>query len=298
MKQRRLGTSQLMVSELSLGCMSLPQQKDEAEAIIQTALAYGINYFDTADLYNQGANEELIGQLLAPVRSDIYIATKVGNKWTEGQDGWTWDVSSDYLNRAVRNSLQRLNTDYIDLYQLHGGTTDDNLDEVIDTFDALKKEGLIREYGLSSIRPNVISRFVPNSDAVSVMMQYSALDRRAEEWFSMIEQAGASVVTRGTIAKGLLTYEWQQRIQQDGYLEYSYEQLTALLQQLEQQYGNLQAAAIAFNLNNTAIASTVIGASSNEQLRTSLAAYELSQELIDISAIQAQTIAAKYTAHR
>lgn len=298
MKHRTLGNSDLAVSELALGCMSLPTDIDEAAPIIQTALDCGINYFDTADLYNQGANEEMLGQLLKPVRDEVYIATKVGNKWVDGEEGWSWDASADYINRAVRNSLKRLDTDYIDLYQLHGGTSDDNLGEVIETFEALKKEGLIREYGISSIRPNVISRFVPNSDAVSVMMQYSILDRRPEEWFPMIEQANASVVSRGTIAKGLLSYEWKERITEKGYESYDYEALTALLTTLEQTYGNLQAAALAFNLNNTAIASTVIGASSNEQLNATLAAYELSQEIVDLSVIEQHAVAARYDAHR
>lgn len=298
MKHRTLGNSDLAVSELALGCMSLPTDIDEAAPIIQTALDCGINYFDTADLYNQGANEEMLGQLLKPVRDEVYIATKVGNKWVDGEEGWSWDASADYINRAVRNSLKRLDTDYIDLYQLHGGTSDDNLGEVIETFEALKKEGLIREYGISSIRPNVISRFVPNSDAVSVMMQYSILDRRPEEWFPMIEQANASVVSRGTIAKGLLSYEWKERITEKGYESYDYEALTALLTTLEQTYGNLQAAALAFNLNNTAIASTVIGASSNEQLNATLAAYELSQEIVELSVIEQHAVAARYDAHR
>ena len=298
MKQRTLGNSNFSVSELALGCMSLPTQIDDAAQIIQTALDYGINYFDTADLYNNGKNEEMLGQLLKSVRDEVYIATKVGNKWTDGEEGWTWDASSDYINRAVRSSLQRLDTDYIDLYQLHGGTTDDNFEEITETFEALKQEGLIREYGISSIRPNVISRFVPNSAAVSVMMQYSLLDRRPEEWFSLIEEAGASVVSRGTIAKGLLSYEWKERITEKGYETYAYGELEQLLNELEQQYGNLQAVALAFNLNNTAVASTVIGASSNEQLNATIAAYDVSQEIADLSLVEQLTTAAHYTNHR
>lgn len=298
MNKRQLGQSELFVSELGLGCMSLPTTFEEAEPIIALALDYGINYFDTADLYNQGKNEELIGQLLKHHRHDVHIATKVGNKWIEGQEGWSWDTSSDYINRAVRNSLQRLDTDYIDLYQLHGGTMDDQLEEVIDTFETLKKEGLIRAYGISSIRPNVIQRFVPPSNAASVMMQYSLLDRRPEEWFNAIEEAGASVVTRGTIAKGLLSYEWKDRMKEDGYLDYTYHDLTTTLNALEQHYGNLQAAAIAFNLNHTAVASTVIGASSDEQLRTTLSAYELAQELSDVTFATTQTKQSIYTEHR
>ena len=119
---------------------------------------------------------------------------------------------------AVKDSLKRLGTDYIDLYQLHGGTMEDNVSETIEAFEALKKEGVIREYGISSIRPNVIERFLSNSSAVSVMMQYSLLDRRPEEWFPMIRDAGASVITRGTLAKGLLTDEGIERAEKYGWL--------------------------------------------------------------------------------
>ena len=75
-------------------------------------------------------------------------------------NGWTWDPSKEHITEAVKKSLTRLGTDYIDLYQLHGGTMEDDVDETIDTFESLKKEGLIRQYGISSIRPTVINRFL------------------------------------------------------------------------------------------------------------------------------------------
>ena len=158
MKKRKLGNSELDISELSLGCMSLPTNINEARPIVEAALDAGITYFDTADLYDKGVNEEIIGTLLKPHRENIILATKVGNRWIEGEDGWTWDPTPSHIKNAVKASLHRLQTDYIDVYQLHGGTIDDPWDEIIDTFEELKKEGLIREYGISSIRPNV---FVP-----------------------------------------------------------------------------------------------------------------------------------------
>lgn len=279
--------------------MSLSTDKKQAAAIVDMALDAGINYIDTADLYDFGANEEIIGTTLGKRRHDVILATKVGNRWTEGVDGWHWDASPDYIKEAAYASLRRLGTDYIDVYQLHGGTIEDDWDGIIDTFEELKKEGLIREYGISSIRPNVLQRFLPASSAKSVMMQYSALDRRPEEWFEFIANQGASVVTRGTVAKGLLTNSWQQRLQQvNGFNGYTAEELTASLTDLALQYDDLHALAIAFNLKEPTIASTVIGASSQQQLAQTLAAYEKINVITDFNAANKLTKNEQYQEHR
>ncbi|MEO4053293.1 aldo/keto reductase [Solibacillus sp. CAU 1738] len=296
MKTRFLGNSSLKISKLSLGCMSLPTNLAEAGHILETALNIGINYFDTADLYERGFNEEIIGTLLKPHRKNIILATKVGNHWREGVDGWTWDASPTYIKHAVKESLRRLQTDYIDLYQLHGGTIEDNLDAVIDTFDELKKEGLIREYGISSIRPNVFVPFLENSQAISNMMQYNLLDRRAEEWFDCIVKNGASVVTRGSIAKGLLTSEWRQRLKP--FMSYTEAELAKILTELEQQYGSLHALAFAFNLQHQAIASTVIGARTEQQLIENFNSYKQAQHVTSLHLATQMTKQEVYTEHR
>ena len=296
MKKRTLGKSQLQISELSLGCMSLPATLDQARPVIEAALDAGINYFDTADLYDKGLNEELVGKVLAPHRKNIILATKVGNRWTEGTDGWTWDPSPTHIKAGLKESLRRLQTDYIDVYQLHGGTAEDPWEEIIDTFEGLKKEGLIREYGISSIRPNVFVPFLENSSAISNMMQFSMLDRRAEEWFDKISATGASVVTRGSIAKGLLTGEWRERMKP--YMSYSEEELQQVLGQLEEAYGDIHALAIAFNLQFSTVASTVIGARTPEQLAASITAYEKAQDIPDLSEAMKRLKNDRYTEHR
>lgn len=280
MKKVQLGNSALHISQLSLGCMSLPASAEEARPIVEAALQAGINYFDTADLYEQGRNEQMIGELLAPYRDDVYIATKVGNRFTEGVDGWHWDASPHYIKEAVKNSLRRLNVDVIDLYQLHGGTKEDDLQAVIETFEELKRDGYIREYGISSIRPNVFMPFLRNSSAVSNMMQFNLLDRAAEEWFADIANAGASVVTRGTVAKGILTADWAARAKD--YMSYSEQEVRATIEKLAAHYGSLHALALAFNLHFDVVASTVIGASSKQQLLENIQAYEDAQAIEDL----------------
>lgn len=275
MKKRRLGNSELYVSELGLGCMSLPQDKREASEIIETALEAGMNFFDTADLYDDGDNEQLLGNLLSSKRDQIILATKVGNQMNSDGSSWTWNPSKAHIMNAVKDSLQRLGTDYIDLYQLHGGTMEDDADETIDAMETLKKEGVIRQYGISSIRPNVIERFLKKSAAVSVMMQYSLLDRRPEEWVKMISDFGVSIITRGTLAKGFLTMDGFQRAEKsNGFVTYSANELYETLTALNEKTEDIHAASIAFNLAEPAVSSVLVGASSKEQLLDSIVSYE------------------------
>ncbi|TSI10103.1 aldo/keto reductase [Lysinibacillus sp. BW-2-10] len=296
MKKRMLGKSNIEITELSLGCMSLPTTMNEASPVVEAALDYGINYFDTADLYDKGINEEIVGEILKPHRKDIILATKVGNRWNDGEEGWHWDPSPRHIENGLKASLKRLRTDYIDVYQLHGGTIDDPWDEMIDTFEKLKKEGWIREYGISSIRPNVFTSFLQHSNAISNMMQYSILDRRAEEWFNLISETRASIVTRGSIAKGLLTNDWPNRV--SNYMGYSKEEVVEVLNKLQSAYGDLHALALAFNLRNSIIASTVIGARTKEQFTLNVKAYEKAQSITDFSLVDNITKQEKYTDHR
>ncbi|NYF24451.1 aldo/keto reductase [Sporosarcina sp. JAI121] len=299
MEKRELGKSGLYVSEIGLGCMSLPDDLGESKNIIDAAIHAGINFFDTADLYAGGRNEELVGAALKGKRNDIILATKAGNKMNPGGDGWTWDSSKAHIMDAVKKSLRRLDTDYIDLYQLHGGTMEDDVDETIDAFESLKIEGLIRQYGISSIRPTVIERFLASSSAISVMMQYNLLDRRPEEWFSMIYEAGASVITRGTIAKGFLTSEGLARAANaNGFAEYDAGELNRTVQALSENSDDLHAGAIAFVLRDKTVASALIGARTTEQLLDSIIAYEKKTSVEEITQLATIAKMHNYKEHR
>ncbi|WP_341201975.1 aldo/keto reductase [Planomicrobium okeanokoites] len=299
MRKRRLGNSSLNVSEIALGCMSLPDNPKEAKAIVDEALDFGISYFDTADFYGKGQNEELVGRSLGGKRQDIILATKVGNQWNEETDDVTWNPSAGYIKSQVHNSLRRLKTDYIDLYQLHGGMITDPSDETIDAFESLKKEGLIREYGISSIRPNVIRRFLKNSDIASIMMQFSLLDRRPEEFLDEIAEAGVSVVTRGSLAKGLLTSEALVRAgDTDGYMDYSQPELLAALKELLSIENNLNALALHSVLQHETVASVVAGVSSPDQIRDTITAYDSAISAEQIEAAGLITKQSRYKEHR
>lgn len=201
----KLGRSELKVSPIGLGTMSLKggSTKQNME-VLRQASEMGVNYFDTADLYERGMNEDMVGQALAPIRNKIILASKVGNQWRSDGSTWDWKASKPYILKTVDASLARLKTDYIDLYQLHGGTIDDPIDEIIEAFEQLVKEGKIRYYGLSSIRPNVIREYTAKSNVISVMMQYNLLDRRPEAVFPLLQQNNISVISRGALTQGLL----------------------------------------------------------------------------------------------
>lgn len=299
MKRNQLGNSSFEVSEIALGCMSLPDNEIEARAIVDRALDGGINYFDTADLYGKGKNEELVGKALGNRRQDIVLATKVGNEWQQDSDEVKWNPSKAYITSQIHESLRRLNTDWIDLYQLHGGMITDHSEETIDAFESLKKEGLIREYGISSIRPNVIHRFLEDSTIVSVMMQYSLLDRRPEEFLDQIGNTGRSVVTRGTFAKGLLTKQGLERLKKiDGYMDYSGTELQQLLPKLFGIEEDLNALALHSVLQHQAVSSVVAGASSAEQIAETLSAYQVAISTDQINEAKLLTKQTNYTEHR
>lgn len=271
MKLKPLGNTGWQVSELSFGCMSLKSSAlPECEKLIKHAVDAGINFFDTADLYEKGENEKLVGQALKPVRKDIFLATKAGNQWRADGSGWDWNPRRDYILSCAEQSLKRLGTDYIDLYQLHGGTIEDNIDETIEAFELLKQQGKIRHYGISSIRPNVIREYVECSSIESVMLQYSLLDRRPEETvLPLLKQHDKGVLVRGALAQGLLINKPAKEYL--GYSEAAVQQLQESIRKFTEQY-TPQQLAVQYVLQNPAITSVVAGIRTGKQLNELLAA--------------------------
>lgn len=246
---------------IGFGCMSLDPKSSDNIELLGSAVDKGITFFDTSDLYVKGWNEEIVGKALTPVRSKVRIATKVGNEWNNAGTDWRWNPTKEYILKAVNKSLKRLQTDYIDIYQLHGGTLDDPIDETIEAFEILKEQGKILDYGISSIRPNVIREWIKRSNMSSVMMQYSLLDRRPEEeCLDMLHEANISVITRGTLAKGMLIDK-----PANNYLGYS-EQNVKLIQRAISKTDNPLSASIQYVNQHPAVESAVIGIRTIKQL--------------------------------
>ena len=273
MNYKALGNSYLKISEVSFGCMSVGQDESKAIPLIRRAVDLGINYFDTADLFDKGQNEIILGKALRDIRDQVVIATKAGNQWREDGSGWDWNPRREYILSCAEASLKRLQTNHIDLFQLHGGTIDDPIDEIIDAFETLVKAGKIRYYGISSIRPNVIREYARRSNIVSVMMQYSLLDRRPEvSCLPLLEQKNIGVLTRGSVAKGLLIDK-----PAEPYLEYSAEQVQQAREAIAAASGPQRLpsqTAIQYVLKHSAVTSAVVGIRTQQQLEEAAAEVE------------------------
>jgi aryl-alcohol dehydrogenase-like predicted oxidoreductase len=273
MKYQILGKSSLNISKIGFGCMSLKPDQKDFNQIIDAAIDHGINYFDTADLYDKGLNESLLGKALKGKRDKVIIASKAGNQWRADGSGWDWNPRKDYILKCADESLKRLQIDYIDLYQSHGGTMEDNIDETIEAYEILQEQGKIRYYGLSSIRPNVIREFVKKSHIVSVMTQYSLLDRRPEEsTLQLLHQNNIGVLVRGSVASGLLIDKSAK-----AYLNYNETQVAAAakaIQSVSSNERNAAQTAIQYVLKNPAVAAAVVGIRTMEQLKEAVEAID------------------------
>lgn len=268
MPRAMLGKSGLVVSRISFGCMSLGDDHAQNKTLLHAALSGGINLFDTADLYQRGLNEETVGRAFKGMRDRVIIATKGGNQWRSDGSGWDWNPTKSYILRAAEDSLRRLQTDYIDLYQLHGGTVDDPIDDIIEAFEQLKQQGKIRAYGISSIRPNVIRTYTERAQIASVMMQYSLLDRRPEETcLPLLEQHAIGVLVRGSLAGGLLIDKPAKP-----YLDYRSDDVAAMADAIAKQARDApgqsrETMAIGFVLAHPAVTTVTVGIRTATQLQ-------------------------------
>lgn len=289
------------ISELGLGCMSLGTDYKKAQPIIESAIDNGITYFDTADIYDQGVNEEIVGKALKKYqnRDDIVIGTKVGNRLTDDGD-MTWDPSKKHIKESVKGSLKRLGLNHLDLYQLHGGTIDDPLDETISAFDELKQEGYIRAYGISSIRPNVIDYYLKNSQIETLMSQFNLIDNRLESLINDVHDKQVKILARGPVFKGLLTSKSVDVIDEkfkNGVLDYTQDELGSTIASIKELESNLTALSFKYLTSHDAMGSIIVGASSVEQLEENVRNYYKEISLDQIKSARNRVKDIEYTQH-
>ena len=211
MRTRKLGTQGLQVSTLGLGCMGMSEfygQADEAESVatIHRALALGINFLDTADMYGVGKNEELVGRAIHGRRDAVTLASKFGN--VRGAEGEFLGVNGrpDYVKRACDASLRRLRLDHIDLYYQHRVDPHTPIEETVGAMSELVQQGKVRFLGMSEAAPATIRRAAKVHPISALQTEYSLWSRDPEgEILDTCRELGIGFVAYSPLGRGFLT---------------------------------------------------------------------------------------------
>lgn len=214
MQKRRLGKSNLEVSAIGLGCMGLSfaygpaVSKQEGIALIRAAVERGVTFFDTAEAYGPFANEELVGEALAPFRSQVVIATKFGFKFDpkveRGISGL--DSRPAHIKEVAEASLQRLKIDAIDLFYQHRVDPEVPIEDVAGAVKDLIREGKVRHFGLSEAGVQTVRRAHAVQAVTALQNEYSLWYRDPEEEvFPVMEELGIGFVAYSPLGRGFLT---------------------------------------------------------------------------------------------
>src|SRR6266849_2384478 len=208
MQKRTFGRSNLDVSALGLGCMSmtggysLSPDRQEMIALIRSAVERGVTFFDTAQVYGRFTNEELVGEALAPVRREVVIATKFGHDFENGG----LNSRPEYLKQMTEGSLRRLGVETIDLYYQHRVDPDVPIEDVAGAVKDLIQEGKVKHFGLSEAAAQTIRRAHAVQPVTAVQSEYSLWFRRPEEdVLPTLEELGIGFVPFSPLGKGFLT---------------------------------------------------------------------------------------------
>lgn len=216
MEHRRLGTAGLKVSAVGLGGNTFGRYADEAQTarIVHAAIASGVNIIDTADIYNQGRSEEFVGSALAGRRGDMLIATKVGMAAGPGPN--QIGASRQRIMDGVHAGLKRLQTDYIDLFQIHRADPTTPIEETMRALDDLVKQGKVRYIGASNYTAWELtesiwaSRTHSLAEYATIQPAYNLLDRSIDrELVPMCEKYGVGIIPYSPLAGGFLTGKYR-----------------------------------------------------------------------------------------
>ncbi len=294
MRYRSLGSSGLQVSVVGLGCNNFGRRLDVngTRAVVEAALDAGITLFDTADIYGgRGASESLMGEVLGARRDQIVLATKWGNQKADMGYGPVAGAKGGraYIKRAVTESLRRLRTDHIDLYQLHTPDPETPIDETILALDELITEGKVRYAGHSNFSgwqladAEHVARALGRNRFISAQNEWSLLDRSAEaELLPAARHFGLGVLPFYPLANGLLTGkvrrgqevpEGTRLAERDGYITGTkLDRVEAMIEWAERQGATILEVAIGGLAAIPGCGSVIAGATSPEQVKANAAA--------------------------
>jgi len=305
MMKRKLKGTDLDVSRACFGTMTFGSQVDEKLAcrMVDYCLERGINFFDTANVYQSGLSEELLGKALQGKRDQVILASKVRGKMGEGPD--QSGLSKAAILRAVEESLARLRTDYLDVYYLHQPDYDVSLDETLETMETLVKAGKVRYPASSNYSSWQVTQMVWHSKennyrpALIAQQMYNLLARGVEQEFvPMAEELGVSLIAYNPLAGGLLTGKHspssitpgtrfdKNTMYQDRYWHEENFSAVNKLQDIAQLSGrSLISLALNWLLHHTPTDAVILGASGQEQLEQNLA-------VLDEGALASDTVEA------
>ncbi|SHF64979.1 Predicted oxidoreductase [Fodinibius roseus] len=305
MQTRTLGNSDLEVSTIGLGCMGMSygygpaSDKQEMINLIRTAFDKGVTFFDTAEVYGPFANEELVGEALAPIREEVTIATKFGIKMENGNQ--TLDSHPEQIRRSVDGSLRRLNTDVIDLYYQHRVDPDVPIEEVAGTVKELIDEGKVKHFGMSEAGVDTIRRAHAVQPVTAVQSEYSMWWRQPEEeLLPTLEELGIGFVPFSPLGKGFLTGDIDEdtefsendfrnivpRFNKDN--RKANQQLVELLGDIAGDHGTMRAQiAIAWVLAQKPWIVPIPGTTKRKHLKSNIAAADIKLSSEDLSQIDA-----------
>ncbi|MBV7533649.1 aldo/keto reductase [Chitinophaga sp. sic0106] len=215
MQYRKLGKTEASVSAIGLGCMGMsfaygnPQDiaagEQESLATLSLALELGVNFWDTADMYGQGANEKLLSNILATKRDDVFLATKFGFRFND-DNSYSFDGSPKYLKQACEASLKRLGTDVIDLYYAHRIDDQVPVEDMVGAMAELVQEGKVRYLGLSEASAASLRKACSVHPIAALQSEYSLFSRDIEgDILNTARELGVSLVAYSPLGRGMST---------------------------------------------------------------------------------------------
>ena len=313
----KLGSTGLDVSRICLGCMSFGDPErgahpwsigpDKARPIIRQALDAGINFLDTANVYSDGSSEEIVGQALADFthREEIVLATKVNGRMRPGANGA--GLSRKAIMTEIDNSLRRLQTDYVDLYQIHRFDHTTPVEETMEALDDVVKAGKALYIGASSMCAWEFSKMLYVAERhgwsrfVSMQDHYNLLYREEErEMLPLCEDQGIGVIPWSPLARGRLTRKWddvteRSRTDEFGKRLYSDDDraiVDAVANVAEKRGASRAQVALAWLLSKPVVSAPIVGVTSPEQLADLLGALS-----VELSAEEIEQLEAPYEPH-
>jgi aryl-alcohol dehydrogenase-like predicted oxidoreductase len=309
MEKRKLGKSDLQVSVIGFGCWATGKRGwgdvDDSESIraIHAAIDHGINFFDTAPVYGLGHSEEILGQALRDKRDQVILATKCGLVWDEkdGQVNVRKHNGKESILNEVDLSLKRLNTDYIDLYQVHWPDDQTPIEETMEALNIILKSGKVRYVGVSNFTAGMMEESLKQTPIVSLQSLYNIFQRDVQkEELPFLRKHEMGFIPYSPLAQGILTGKFNSETQfgdndvrkNNPLYKDQWEQTLGKVQRLKSLAATYQRPlgqlAINWLLSDSVVSSVICGAKTEAQVAENVAASEWKlqdADLLDIRAI-------------